>query len=246
MFGALDIAYWQLYSKKLDHLIGEEHFEEPLFVDRKTQDLWVCFLPWRTSLKEANLFGLLPRNDSLLIYEGPPSLVGTTPTQAKESLLRLIDYFDEHKFMDMFNCKVLGLSIGTLPAFYLANHFSVQKIVTVAAGARLGENIYSSLATQEVKKRAILNGFETSEDYDHRMKGYNPIDNLDDLPFGEIYIELAEFDKHIPTRSGMTLISELRKKKIGHTFQLNRCGDHSSTILGWGMRNRFGQLPYMN
>jgi hypothetical protein len=246
MLGLFDYGYWYFKSRKKDCLIGDRSFKRHI-ITQEGKDIWVCFLPWRYDLKEAQKKHLLPKKGSLLVYEGPPSLAGIDAFQAKKSLENLTkdfsNYLNENN--DIRNkINILGISIGTLPAFYIANHFNVKKLVAVCPGARLGENIYKGIATKEVMKISVKR-HKTYRDYDGVLNGMNPIDNINNLP-KEVYVVIGGRDKYILTESGEELITALNK--AGKNPKVNRCKflGHGLTLFDFSHKNKTGKLDYFN
>jgi len=245
MFGLIDYAYWFFKSRKKDFMIGDEKVARSV-TNQEGDETWVCFLPWRNTFDESRKHHLLPTTGLVVAYEGPVSLVGTDALETKKSLVNLVDNFD--KFFNengtlRDNMNVLGISVGNLPAFYIANRFNARRLVSICPGARLGENIYRGIATQEVRKRAEER-YPSHEDYDEILEGMNPIDNISNLPKGEIYVELGGYDKYIPTSSGEELIKAMVEAGKNPKVKRNRFSGHVSTIRDWGKRNKSGSLDY--
>ncbi len=247
MFGSSDYLFWLLRGRNKDNLIGNGHFERH-FIERGGNKIWACFLPWRTTLEEANQYNLIPKKGQIIIYEGPPNLAGLNPLQSKESLEKIADDLNEYVEKEGIPKKeisVIGLSIGTFPAFYVANNLGVKRIVVICPGARLGENIYGSIATRKIKKEA-QEKYPHHEDYDRLLEGFNPIDNISNLPKNEVYVEIGKFDRYIPSRSGRELMDALMENGKNPHVKIHDFFGHCLTIHSWAVRNKRDMLSYFD
>ena len=247
MFGITDYLYRFFKSRKRDRLIGNGEFNRHVINHEKGNPL-VCFLPWRMTFSESMKQDLVPKNRQAIIYEGPTSLVGTNPLQSRESLERIVDNLNDYLEKEGIQKKkltIIGVSLGTFPAFYIANNLGVKRLIAVCPGARLGENIYGSIATRKIKKEA-QEKYPSHEDYDRLLGGFNPIDNISNLPKNEIYVEAGNFDRYIPSRSGRELINALRENRKNPHVKFHDFFGHCLTIHSWAVRNRKKLLSYLD
>ncbi|MFA5916751.1 MAG: hypothetical protein WC850_00770 [Candidatus Gracilibacteria bacterium] len=234
-FGVFDIIVNKINQgkreKKMD-LISYKRIETQ---NGDNQIVWVCFLPWRMHFEEAEKLGLIPKKGRIICYTGPIGLANLDPNISKQLLLSLVN---DIKSLNLQSFNVLALSIGNYPGFYVANHFNVNKLVSVVPGSYLGGAIFDGIATKHIKRDSMAYGIENGKKYDFIIKGTNPIENLDNLNF-DIEIHLASHDLFIPTFYGNMLIEEI-KKKNKNLKVINYTGKgHVLTVLKFGKDNPY-------
>lgn len=233
-FGLFDRVEHMVLGRKNNALIGNTQlhvFKEDRSPDSMT---WVCFLPWRTPFVTAKKYGLLPKHSNFIALEGPATRVDPDPVVAKASLFRLVEEVEKLKLNDF---GVLGLSAGNYPAWYVANHFNVQKLVSVCPGSCVGSSIWNGIATKEVCRRSVQDHSMSEKTYDSVLAETNPVENVENLP-EDIDIYIASHDKFIPTYLGEELVSKLvdRKKKYRITRNIGR--GHFLTLLNFGLTHK--------
>ncbi len=145
-YGFLDKVYSFLENLKNKSKTQTTNFKR-IEIKNSDNSTWVCFLPWRVSLKEAKKIGLIPKRGRVLVYEIPDNLINPNPSVAK-NLLRKV--FENITSLNLKNFNVLAYSAGTYPGFFVANHLNAKKMVAVAPGSELG-NFYDSIATSKIK-----------------------------------------------------------------------------------------------
>jgi hypothetical protein len=230
-FGLFDRVEHLVVCKKNNRLIGDTQMRMYAGGEEKGGMTWVCFLPWRTSYLVAKKYNLLPRHTKFVAFEGPVTRVDPDPSVAKESLFRLVEEVEK---LHLKNFGVLGLSAGNYPAWYVANHFDAQRLVSVCPGSRLGSSIWNGIATREVCRRSIEQHGMSEEVYDSVLEGTNPIENTKNLP-GEIDIHIASHDKFIPTHLGEELISHLATNQKQYRLSRYKGKGHFLTLLKFGL-----------
>ncbi len=195
--------------------------------------VWLCFLPWRVSFKEAEKIGLIPKRGRVLVYEIPDNLINPNPFMAKNLLKKV---FKDITSLNLKNFNVLAYSAGAYFGFFVANHLKAKKMVAVAPGSELG-NFYDSIATSKIKQKAIQLGYKNSSEYNNCLKETNPIANLKNLP-DDIEIHLPSHDFYIPTKFGEELIYQLQKHKNPKIVRYKNKG-HILTLIKFGQNNPF-------
>jgi len=218
-----------------------------IFVEQDGDLTWICFLPWRTDLKTAQRYNLLPKEGNLIVYEVPDNLLGAIPQLT-------LDAFDSIKqdFEAVFiecelsnkNIAFWGLSAGTLPAFYFANKCACKKLVAVCPTARLGEGIFSAFAARNIRKKSIENGY-TAELYDGLINDINIENNLPNLP-DDVTIHIARFDKFVPFSGGKKLVLRIKDIKRGAVIKKHNIFGHILTLYSFGRENKKINLPQLN
>jgi hypothetical protein len=230
-FGLIDTLWYYANRKRKDALIGKHEIEKIVLSRGNTEMTWVCFLPWRTNISIVKKYNLLPKNSPYIAFQGPISLVDPDPNVSREGLFRLVE---EVKKLNLKKFGVLGLSAGNYPAFYIANHFQVNKLVAVCPGARVGSSVWDGIATREVKKRSIQKFGMSETQYDEILGETNPIKNVSNLS-DDIEIYLGSHDQYVPTYLGEELVCKLQetgKKPIVHRYKGK---GHFLSLLNYGI-----------
>ncbi|MDA3839600.1 MAG: hypothetical protein PF572_00790 [Patescibacteria group bacterium] len=232
-FGLVDRIYNKLGSSKKDHLIGDTNFTRTIFND-DSSETFVCFLPWRVGISEAQKLGLIPKTARTILYEGPIGFANSNPEIARKLQSDIVEDIREQ---NLGRFSVLSYSIGTYPGFYIANNFPTDKLIAVVPGAKLGACIWDGIATQKVKSLASKDhGIMCHSEYDSVLYGTNPIENISNLP-SNIEIHLATNDNYIKTHHGEALIEGLiAQGKNPKIIKYNGKG-HILTLAEFGKNN---------
>jgi esterase/lipase len=124
--------------------------------------------------------------------------------------------------------NVLGISMGNVLAFRFAQHFKVNKFISVVPGSRLAECIWESIATRKI----VQNSGRSFEEYKKNLADYNPIENVKKITptFSEIY--LGKGDLMIPYKRGKEL-AELMEKKLKTKIKTRRFSGHVETVINF-------------
>ena len=228
-YGLIDKINLRKNKEEKQELLCETDFKR-ILINPEARDESVCFLPWRTTFEDAINYNLIPKNSRTYVYESPGGLANPDPKKARELLLKILDDFSS---LDLKSFDVLGYSIGSFAAFYIANNFQVKSITAVVPGSRLGDCIWESIATQDIKQGAISLGYSTPEEYDKVIAEINPMENTQNLP-SELEIHLAGCDSYIPTKFGVELIEKLEEERKNFKLYKHKGRGHASTIAKFG------------
>ena len=157
----------------------------------------IYFLPWCTSFRLAYHVGLIPL-DYLACYEMPPAIVSSQPDLCVQAMLSLIADAEQllmaHEVRGA-DAVIVGLSVGTFPATYLANRIGAR-LCSVASVDRADLAVWLSPATRIVKERAVQKGLALS-DYSRALEGYHPGQNLARLAPNSVFV-VGQRDPYVP------------------------------------------------
>ena len=232
-YGLIDKILAKKNRKRREKEIGDKLYKR-IEYQTSIYPIWVCFLPWGVKFNEAKNSGLIPKLGKVICYEGPVGIANPDPNMAKILLQQIINDLNS---LNLSEFNVLALSIGNFLGYYVANHFSVKKLVSVVPGSKLGACIYDGIASQEIRKRAVLLNINSSEEYDLKLAGTNPIENLNNLP-ADIEIHIASHDLFIPTIHGEELVQAMIKNgKNPKIFRYKK--GHVLTLAEFGKRNHY-------
>jgi pimeloyl-ACP methyl ester carboxylesterase len=189
----------------------------------------IYFLPWNTPFWIAKKFGLIDSRFTAC-YELAPALVSSEPARCVEALKRVVE--DAEGLLRSLNVlcsavRIVGYSLGTYPATYLANRLRAR-LYSIAPADRGDLMIWESPAARIVRKRAQVKGY-CLEDYVRAMVGYNPIDNLQGLGPGSAFI-VGESDPFVPVQRSRALLNAVKRNSCGaHIVRTG--GGHVRTLL---------------
>jgi pimeloyl-ACP methyl ester carboxylesterase len=148
----------------------------------------IYFLPWQTPFAVARYAGFMPL-DFLACYEMPPAIVSSDPALCVQSMLGLVADAERLLLAQGATSKdalIVGLSVGTYPATYLANRTGAR-LCSVASADRGDLAIWESPATRLIKRRAMQKGIRLS-DYSEALVGSHPVENLAGVAPNSIFV----------------------------------------------------------
>jgi pimeloyl-ACP methyl ester carboxylesterase len=201
-------------------------------IDGNPQSKVVYFLPWNTPFAFARSTGMAPL-DFLAAYEMPPAIVSSDPHRSVEALHGLVGdakaVLTKHGVAPR-DALLVGLSVGTYAATYLANQLAAR-LCFVAGADRADLMMWQSPAARLVKKRAMQKGYRWSH-YAKAMLGYHPVHNLAGIARDSLFV-LGQRDPFVPPRRADGLLSAIEKQVPGaRTVKLN--GGHLKTLMASG------------
>lgn len=223
-------------------------------IDGNPQSNVIYFLPWHTSFGFARSTGMAPL-DFLAAYEMPRAIVSSNPARSVEALHGLVadaKALLTERAVAPRSALLVGLSVGTYAATYLANQLNAR-LCFVAGADRADLMMWQSPAARIVKKRAMLKGYRWSH-YAKAMLGYHPIHNLAGIARDSLFV-LGKRDPFVPVSRAEGLLSAIEKHapetrivKVngGHLKTLIASGRHQMQMVGatpparWQMR-----LPHL-
>jgi pimeloyl-ACP methyl ester carboxylesterase len=91
---------------------------------------------------------------------------------------------------------LIGLSVGTFPATYIANNIGAR-LCSVASADRVDLALWESPAARIVKCRAILKGYDLS-DFSTVLAGYHPSENLSGIGHRSMFV-FGRRDPFVPS-----------------------------------------------
>jgi hypothetical protein len=126
--------------------------------------------------------------DYLACYEMPAAIVSSEPRLCAEAMLGLVSDA-ERLLLDRNVCGndalIVGLSVGTYPATYLANRIGAR-LCSVASADRADVAVWESPATRIIRRRAMKRGLQLA-DYSRALRGTHPAENLAAIGDGSIF-----------------------------------------------------------
>lgn len=189
----------------------------------------IYFLPWNTPFWLARRIGLIC-SQFAACYEMAPALVSSEPSRSVTALRKVTDdamALVESLKLAGHSIRVVGYSLGTYPATYLANRLQAR-LYSIAPADRGDLMIWESPAARIIRERALAKGYGL-EDYMKAMSGYNPIDNLEGLGSGSAFV-VGNSDPFIPSQRSHALIDAVKRNcHAARIFQTG--GGHVGTLL---------------
>ena len=167
-------------------------------IDGNASSKVLYFLPWHTPFGIARQIGIMPL-DFLACYEMPAAIVSSEPDLCLRAMVALVTdaqrLLAERGGIAGKDLLVVGLSVGSYPATYLANRIGAR-LCSVASADRADLAIWESPATRIVKHRALQKGYELPH-YSKALYGTDPAQNLAGLAPNSLFV-IGRNDPFIP------------------------------------------------
>jgi hypothetical protein len=189
----------------------------------------IYFLPWNTPFGLAQRAGLLPL-DFLAAYEMPAAIVSSEPELSVRAMMGLVADAEAlllGRGVAPSDAAIVGLSVGTFPATYLANRLGAR-LCAVTPADRADLMVWQSPAARLVKRRAMAKGFQFHH-YSQATAGCHPIENLTGIAPDSLFV-LGTRDPFVPPRRTAGLLEALRRHAPAAQVIKLRCG-HFRTLL---------------
>jgi pimeloyl-ACP methyl ester carboxylesterase len=223
-------------------------------IDGTAQAPVIYFLPWHTPYKFARQAGFTPL-DFLACYEMPPAIVSSEPELSVKAMHALVSDAEavlSRHAISLADVLIVGLSVGTFPATYLANRLGAR-LCAVASADRADLMVWQSPAARLIKRRAIQKGFRLA-DYAKAMRGCHPAHNLAGIHRKSLFV-LGSRDPFIPPRRKAGLLEAIETHApraqvvtldAGHFRTLMASGGYQRAMLGIlpGRRSWQIRLPF--
>jgi hypothetical protein len=218
----------------------------------------IYFLPWHTPFAFAWHAGFVPLN-FLACYEMPNAVVSSEPELCAQAMLGLAAHAGQ-LLVDrgvVEDALIVGLSVGSYPATYLANRIGAR-LCSVASADRGDLAIWESPATHIIKRRAVHKGYQLS-DYSQALFGTHPAENLARIGAGSVFV-MGDRDPHVPQGCKAGLLraietdapgSQVIRLNAGHFKTLAASGRYQRRMLGiedskaWQVRMPSLSLPQL-
>jgi pimeloyl-ACP methyl ester carboxylesterase len=209
-------------------------------IDGEPTSRVIYFLPWNTPFYVAWHAGFTPL-EFLACYEMPPAIVSSAPELSVEAMHRLID--DAESVLAAHGIRngdaiIVGLSVGTYPATYLANRIGAR-LCAVAAADRADLMLWQSPAARLVKRRCLQRGLDLSH-CSKVLAGFHPVQNLAALAPDSTFV-VGDRDPFIPPRRSKGLLRAIQrhassarvvKLKAGHVKTMIASAPYQRAMLG--------------
>jgi pimeloyl-ACP methyl ester carboxylesterase len=210
----------------------------------------IYFLPWHTPFALARQAGFVPL-EFLACYEMPEAIVSSEPELCLQALQALVtdaeQVFRQHR-VEGNDALIVGLSVGTYPATYLANRIGAR-LCSVASADRADLAIWLSPATRIIKQRAQRKGYQLSH-YSEALSGTHPAQNLADIASGSVFL-IGQRDPFVPPSCAQGLLqaiaahaphAEIITPAVGHFRTLVLSGRFQRQLPGVSTRRRWQPL----
>jgi len=200
----------------------------------------IYFLPWHTPFAFARQVGFAPL-DYLACYEMPSAIVSSEPELCLQAMLGLVadaERLLKDRSVAAKDAVIVGLSVGTYPATYLANRIGAR-LCSVASADRGDLAIWESPATRIIKRRAMQKGYGLP-DYSEALFGSHPAQNLAGIAPNSVFL-VGQRDPYVPPRRKDALLHAIEthvprahiiKLDAGHFKTLMASGRYQRRMLG--------------
>jgi hypothetical protein len=200
----------------------------------------IYFLPWHTPFSVCRQAGFMPL-DFIACYEMPCAIVSSDPelgVKAMQLLVADAEALLATRGVAAGKTLIVGLSVGTYPAIFLANRIGAR-LCAVAAADRGDLMLWQSPAARIIKRRAIQRGIRLWQ-FSKAMLGYHPVQNLAGIARDSLFV-VGERDPFIPVRRRAALLKaiatfapSMRVATVagGHVKTLLASARHQQAMLG--------------
>ena len=218
----------------------------------------IYFLPWHTPFAFARHAGFVPLN-FLACYEMPNAIVSSEPELCAQAMLGLVA--DAGRLLVdrgvAEDALIVGLSVGSYPATYLANRIGAR-LCSVASADRGDLAIWESPATHIIKRRAVNKGYQLS-DYSQALFGTHPVENLVNIAADSLFV-MGDRDPYVPQACKAGLLraietdvpgAQVIRLNAGHFKTLAASARYQRRMLGiedskaWQLRMPSLSLPQL-
>jgi len=179
--------------------------------------------------------------DFLACYEMPNAIVSSEPELCVQAMLGLVE--DAERLLAdrgiADDALIVGLSIGSYPATYLANRIGAR-LCSVASADRADLAIWESPATRIIRRRAVHKGYQLS-DYTDAFLGTHPAENLCGIGGGSIFV-MGDHDPFVPSDCKAGLLraiethspsAQVIRLNAGHFKTMVTSGRYQRRMLGF-------------
>ena len=189
----------------------------------------IYFLPWHTPITLARKAGFVPL-EFLACYEMPEAIVSSEPELCLQALQALVtdaeQYFRQHG-VEGTDAVIVGLSIGSYPATYLANRIGAR-LCSVASADRADLAVWESPATRIVRQRAQRKGYQLSH-YSEALSGTHPAQNLRRVASDSVFL-IGQRDPFVPASCADGLQRAI-DAHAPHTQVITPAAGHFRTLM---------------
>ena len=209
-------------------------------IDGRSTPPVIYFLPWHTPIGWARQAGFLPL-DFLACYEMPLAIVSSEPPLCAQAMRGMVDDAEgllHERGIPGSDAIVIGLSVGTYPATFLANRIGAR-LCSVASADRADLAVWHSPATRIVKQRAVQKGLRL-EHYAEALDGTHPAQNLTGIAENSVFV-VGQRDPFIPSPCHSGLLAAVEScapsaqvvtLNAGHFRTLRGSARYQRTMLG--------------
>ena len=231
MFGLEDRFFFLRRRFQQSKVYGGEKIVKDSNTTGNSERRWVCFLPAAAYDNRSVRSRYTPSNGDNSIYKIPKNAVSPNPHETSNILWGIYqDAASEiESLKDSTEISVIGVSLGNVLAFKLADQYPTKDLISVTPGADLPLCIWDGIGTKEVIKQAKKDG-RTLEDFETVLSTWSPMNNLNNIT-GEIEVHLGYWDKVIPYSNGVNLVERLRQAGKNLTVNTHPLFGHGSTIV---------------
>ena len=209
-------------------------------IDGNPSSRVIYFLPWHTPIAIARQAGFVPL-DYLACYEMPEAIVSSEPRLCAEAMHALVTDAEQllHQHgVEGTDAAIVGLSIGSYPATYLANRIGAR-LCSVASADRADLAVWHSPATRIIKQRAQRKGYQLAH-YSELLAGTHPAQNLARIASNSVFV-IGRRDPFVPASCAEGLLqaiathaphAEVVTPATGHFRTLMLSGSYQRQMLG--------------
>jgi len=202
--------------------------EEINSLDKTTH---VLFLPATTYKSNYFKKRIVPKEGNVIIYAMPHEILSTDMTKYRKMYLNYLENAQtriKQRNVKKENLTIIGLSMGYIPAYMLANTFGCKKLVVVAPVCDIPYETANSVAGKIHLKRAKVSEKKMKQ-INKELLELSPIKNYKNIR-GEIEMYMGSDDYIVPSEKSQELAKKMKEEGKKVKVKIYRGIGHVLTI----------------
>ena len=233
MFGIFDRHYARKRLRKKENDInGKSRVEQ----NEDFTESWYCFVPEIVSENNFLRRRILPNHGKRTIYTICSSAI--IVPDPMETLARLKEIYDEsitRMRADIISGKIInlmGISLGNVLSIRACNELpkgSVENLVSLVGGGRLGFSAWDSILTRHVSQQSCCH---SAQEYEMKLEEFSPVNYTRGISVRHIFARFGSSDLLIPYNPNGKELAEALKQVDAQEIDLRVYPylDHCSTL----------------
>ncbi len=182
-------------------------------INKGHKDTWVMFIPYTSFNIKLYRNRITPRKGNVIMYKMPKEILSPDIIRYKSMF---VEYYKnalsilKKRKVKIKNLYIVGMSMGAIPAFMLANNFGCKKLISVAGVCDIVKEMEKSVASKLILKKALENGY-THKLISKELDKISPKNNYKNIR-GEIEMYLGKYDYIVPSEESIKLAKRMMAK----------------------------------
>ena len=229
--------FWGKKIGRKETNFDELKIEPVIIIDRKHKDTFIIFMPNGTFSIRLLIRRFIPKSGNVIIFRFPTEILSS-------ELIKFKKMFEEYykkalslvrkRKINKNNLIIIGISLGSSPAYLLANNYGCKKIITVAPVCNIPNETENSVDSKLLLKETIKKGFTKKRIREELLK-ISPLNNYKNIN-GEIEMYLGAHDYIVPSDDSQKLAKKMKKEGKKVKVKIYPHWGHVLTILSFNIK----------